>query len=147
MTSICTIFSFLDYHCRVIQETILRTITFRNAQVLLNPSGRASSHNHQNNSSHLSQGTRASIAPVKMLTMSQINVQVMSGLHLEMGRYDTFAIPAKVPYLALLGDIGCVKDEGYCSFLERQLTHFEVVFLILSNADRTTATRPLQRKR
>ncbi|KAI1463141.1 calcineurin-like phosphoesterase [Daldinia caldariorum] len=63
-------------------------------------------------------------------------IQILSDLHLE--AYDTYAdfeIPPRSPYLALLGDIGCVKkDEGkYLSFLSRQLANFRVVFLILGN--------------
>jgi hypothetical protein len=37
------------------------------------------------------------------------------------------------PYLALIGDIGCVKDPDYLSFLERELSKFKIVFLVSGN--------------
>jgi len=39
------------------------------------------------------------------------------------------------PYLALLGDIGCVKHPEYFAFLEHQLSNFEIVFLLLGNQE------------
>lgn len=61
-------------------------------------------------------------------------LQIISDLHLEspLG-YDLFEIPVNAPYLALLGDIGWVKNEGLFTFLEAQLQAFKVVFFILGN--------------
>ncbi|KAL2796104.1 hypothetical protein BJX66DRAFT_336374 [Aspergillus keveii] len=57
--------------------------------------------------------------------------QIVSDLHLENPRaYDVFDIPPKAPYLALLGDIGSVKDDGLFAFLEVQLQKFQLVFLL-----------------
>ncbi|KAI2783830.1 calcineurin-like phosphoesterase [Daldinia loculata] len=63
-------------------------------------------------------------------------IQILSDLHLEAyNTYDDFEIPPRSPYLALLGDIGCVKkdEEKYLAFLRRQLANFRVVFLTLGN--------------
>ncbi|OJJ42609.1 hypothetical protein ASPZODRAFT_76546 [Penicilliopsis zonata CBS 506.65] len=60
--------------------------------------------------------------------------QIVSDLHLEApAAYDLFEIPARAPFLALLGDIGNVKDAGLFSFLETQLGVFQVVFFLLGN--------------
>jgi hypothetical protein len=60
--------------------------------------------------------------------------QILSDLHLENPRaYDVFDIPPKAPYLALLGDIGSVKDDGLFAFLETQLQKFQLVFFLLGN--------------
>ncbi|OAG45195.1 hypothetical protein AYO21_00543 [Fonsecaea monophora] len=60
--------------------------------------------------------------------------QIMSDLHLESpAAYDVFSITPKAPYLALLGDIGNIKDEGFFHFLEAQLLKFEHVFFLLGN--------------
>ncbi|CAG8935050.1 unnamed protein product [Penicillium salamii] len=60
--------------------------------------------------------------------------QIISDLHLESpAAYDVFQINPKAPYLALLGDIGYVKDEGMFHFLRRQLELFSIVFLVLGN--------------
>ncbi|KAL4809169.1 acyl-CoA dehydrogenase/oxidase [Aspergillus unguis] len=60
--------------------------------------------------------------------------QILSDLHLENPRaYDLFEIPPKAPYLALLGDIGAVKDDGLFTFLEKQLRNFALVFFLLGN--------------
>ncbi|KAL2847965.1 hypothetical protein BJX68DRAFT_267887 [Aspergillus pseudodeflectus] len=60
--------------------------------------------------------------------------QILSDLHLENPRaYDVFDIPPKAPYLALLGDIGSVKDDGLFAFLEAQLQKFQLVFFLLGN--------------
>ncbi|KAL4799048.1 acyl-CoA dehydrogenase/oxidase [Aspergillus venezuelensis] len=61
-------------------------------------------------------------------------LQIVSDLHLEKPRaYDLFHIPRKAPYLALLGDIGTVKDDEMFTFLEAQLQTFELVFFLLGN--------------
>ncbi|KAE8323413.1 acyl-CoA dehydrogenase/oxidase [Aspergillus sergii] len=60
--------------------------------------------------------------------------QILSDLHLEAPEaYDLFDITPKAPYLALLGDIGNVKDNGLFIFLEAQLQKFQIVFFLLGN--------------
>ncbi|KAJ5578498.1 uncharacterized protein N7459_007462 [Penicillium hispanicum] len=60
--------------------------------------------------------------------------QIVSDLHLESPpAYDTFQIIPAAPYLALLGDIGVIKDDGFFSFIEAQLHNFEIVFFLLGN--------------
>lgn len=62
------------------------------------------------------------------------SIQILSDLHLEEPKsYDTFEIIPMAPYFALIGDIGCAKDPEYLSFLERQLSKFKIVFLVLGN--------------
>lgn len=60
--------------------------------------------------------------------------QVISDLHLESpSAYDIFDIPPKAPHLALLGDIGNVRDPGFFPFIETQLSKFRMVFFLLGN--------------
>ena len=61
--------------------------------------------------------------------------QIMSDLHLEAPpAYDIYDIPARAPYLALLGDIGDSRmGGGLSNFLAEQLTKFEIVFFLLGN--------------
>ncbi|KAE8380661.1 acyl-CoA dehydrogenase/oxidase [Aspergillus bertholletiae] len=60
--------------------------------------------------------------------------QILSDLHLEAPEaYDLFDIPARAPYLALLGDIGNVQDNGLFIFLEAQLQKFQIVLFLLGN--------------
>ncbi|TVY47066.1 Uncharacterized protein LOCC1_G002982 [Lachnellula occidentalis] len=62
------------------------------------------------------------------------SIQILSDLHLEAPQsYDVFEIAPKAPYLALIGDIGCVKDTEYFSFISKQLSNFKIVFLLLGN--------------
>jgi predicted phosphodiesterase len=62
------------------------------------------------------------------------SIQILSDLHLESPKsYDTFEITPIAPYLALIGDIGCVKDPEYLSFLSQQLSKFKIVFLVPGN--------------
>ncbi|KAK3940710.1 Metallo-dependent phosphatase-like protein [Diplogelasinospora grovesii] len=65
-----------------------------------------------------------------------VQIQLLSDLHLEAPKsYDLFPIPAKAPYLALLGDIGNVaphKDD-LLSFLTAQLSAFRIVFFVPGN--------------
>ncbi|KAJ5725337.1 uncharacterized protein N7483_006694 [Penicillium malachiteum] len=62
------------------------------------------------------------------------NLQIVSDLHLEKpAAYDVFEIPPKAPYLALLGDIGVVADEGFFPFIETQLRQFKIFFFLLGN--------------
>lgn len=62
------------------------------------------------------------------------SIQLLSDLHLEAPKsYDLFEITPTAPYLALIGDIGCVKDNGYFPFIEKQLPKFKAVFLLLGN--------------
>jgi len=66
--------------------------------------------------------------------MTNIQLQILSDLHLESpAAYDIFSIVPKAPFLALLGDIGYVTDEGFFPFLRKQLAIFRVVFLVLGN--------------
>ena len=61
-------------------------------------------------------------------------IQILSDLHLETpSAYDVFDIPPVAPYLALLGDIGNTKDDGFFAFIEAQLAKFQIVFLLLGN--------------
>ena len=58
----------------------------------------------------------------------------MSDLHLEApAAYDVFEIPPQASILALLGDIGQARDPGWIAFLERQLSVFRIVLLVLGN--------------
>jgi hypothetical protein len=66
--------------------------------------------------------------------MAAVHLQILSDLHLEApAAYDVFEIPPKAPYLALLGDIGLIKDSRYLDFLSKQLFLFKIVFLLLGN--------------
>ncbi|RAL09880.1 uncharacterized protein BO97DRAFT_407426 [Aspergillus homomorphus CBS 101889] len=66
--------------------------------------------------------------------MAGIQLQVLSDLHLETpAAYDIYDISPSAPYLALLGDIGYVRDEGFFLFLRKQLANFRIVFLVLGN--------------
>ncbi|KAB8213095.1 hypothetical protein BDV33DRAFT_197103 [Aspergillus novoparasiticus] len=66
--------------------------------------------------------------------MANLQLQILSDLHLESpAAYDMFNIDPKAPFLALLGDVGYVKDEGFFLFLRKQLAKFRVVFLVLGN--------------
>ncbi|KAL2867593.1 uncharacterized protein BJX67DRAFT_387832 [Aspergillus lucknowensis] len=62
--------------------------------------------------------------------MAEAQFQILSDLHLESpAAYDVFHIDPKAPYLALIGDIGYVKDDGFFHFLRCQLEVFRIVFL------------------
>ncbi|OGM50727.1 hypothetical protein ABOM_000538 [Aspergillus bombycis] len=66
--------------------------------------------------------------------MENVQLQILSDIHLESpAAYDVFKIDPKAPFLALLGDIGYVKDEGFFLFLRTQLENFRLVFLVLGN--------------
>lgn len=66
--------------------------------------------------------------------MAEMQLQILSDLHLEAPvEYGVFTITPKAPFLALLGDIGNVKDAGFFEFLRQQLANFQVVFLVLGN--------------
>ncbi|KAI9038699.1 Ser/Thr protein phosphatase superfamily [Aspergillus affinis] len=75
--------------------------------------------------------------------------QILSDLHLEdHSAYDLFKVRPQAPHLALLGDIGHVKDDGLFLFLETQLRQFQIVFFLLGSnepyySDRTTARKRL----
>lgn len=72
--------------------------------------------------------------------------QILSDLHLEtpLSRptYDEFSITPQAPYLALLGDIGYVRDGRLFVFLETQLRRFKIVFFLLGNHEPYGATFP-----
>lgn len=65
----------------------------------------------------------------------QVFFQIMSDLHLEVGRqYADFDIPPKAPYLVLAGDVGRLVDfESLRDFLALQCSKFEKVFYVLGN--------------
>ncbi|KAI9051277.1 hypothetical protein LZ554_005378 [Drepanopeziza brunnea f. sp. 'monogermtubi'] len=66
--------------------------------------------------------------------MAHNQIQILSDLHLEAPKgYDVFEVVPKAPYLALIGDIGCVTDPGYFTFIEKQISQFRVVFIMLGN--------------
>ncbi len=69
--------------------------------------------------------------------MASISFQILSDLHLETPAtrptYSEFLFPNTSPYLALLGDIGLVHDKRLFTFLQEQLTRFQVVFYVLGN--------------
>ncbi|KAH6652801.1 Metallo-dependent phosphatase-like protein [Truncatella angustata] len=74
-----------------------------------------------------------------------IKIQIQSDLHLEAPKgYDVFEVTPKAPYLALLGDIGCIaKDyDDYANFLFTQLRQFKVVFLVMGNHEPYHASWP-----
>ncbi|KAK8023634.1 Ser/Thr protein phosphatase superfamily [Apiospora rasikravindrae] len=65
-----------------------------------------------------------------------VKIQIQSDLHLEAPKtYDIFEIIPKAPYLALLGDIGCLAKhyDEYTQFLLIQLRNFKAVLLVLGN--------------
>ncbi|KAK8037475.1 calcineurin-like phosphoesterase [Apiospora marii] len=65
-----------------------------------------------------------------------VKIQIQSDLHLEVSRfYDLYDIVPKAPYLALLGDIGCLSKgyDEYAKFLLVQLRSFKAVLLVLGN--------------
>ncbi|KAJ5615149.1 hypothetical protein N7537_000263 [Penicillium hordei] len=60
--------------------------------------------------------------------------QILSDLHLESpSAYDVFEISPKAPFLALLGDIGVVRDAGFITFIQTQLRQFQIVFFLPGN--------------
>jgi predicted MPP superfamily phosphohydrolase len=71
----------------------------------------------------------------KLKSKQGISVHVMSDLHLEVGKqYETFDIPARAPYLVLVGDTGRLKDyDSYLGFLAKLTGRFMRVFLVLGN--------------
>ncbi|KAI2009844.1 hypothetical protein LOZ39_004281, partial [Ophidiomyces ophidiicola] len=63
-----------------------------------------------------------------------VQVQILSDLHLEIpSAYEDYEIPIKAPYLALLGDIGNVCDNGLFAFIREQLYNFKIIFFLLGN--------------
>lgn len=63
-----------------------------------------------------------------------MELQILSDLHLESPKaYDFYEIKPSALYLALLGDIGCVSDPDYLTFLTTQLAQFRIVFHVLGN--------------
>lgn len=68
----------------------------------------------------------------KNINMEEL--QILSDLHLEApSAYDIFDIPRSAPNLALLGDVGNVRDKGFFPFVQAQLCKFRTVFLLLGN--------------
>ncbi|PGH01976.1 hypothetical protein GX51_04908 [Blastomyces parvus] len=64
-----------------------------------------------------------------------MSFQILSDLHLESpAAYDIFEIPlSNATHLALLGDIGNVRDPGFFSFIKAQLCKFQTIFFLLGN--------------
>jgi hypothetical protein len=63
-----------------------------------------------------------------------MKIQIISDLHLESPKaYDHYEITPVAPNLALLGDIGCIRDPGYLDFITAQLKQFRIVFHVLGN--------------
>ncbi|RSL92934.1 hypothetical protein CDV31_014939 [Fusarium ambrosium] len=62
-------------------------------------------------------------------------IQVLSDLHLEFGQqYSSYSFLATAPYLLLGGDVGKLIDyDEYLEFMEKQVSRFEKVFLVLGN--------------
>lgn len=66
--------------------------------------------------------------------MAETQFQIISDLHLESpAAYDILHVDPQAPYLALIGDIGYVKDGGFFQFLRNHLEVFRIVFLVLGN--------------
>ncbi|PGG95218.1 hypothetical protein AJ79_10184 [Helicocarpus griseus UAMH5409] len=66
--------------------------------------------------------------------MAETQIQILSDLHLETPpSYDIFNITPHARHLALLGDIGYVKEPGFFLFLRRQLSAFHTVLFLLGN--------------
>lgn len=66
--------------------------------------------------------------------MAETQFQYRSDLHLESpAAYDIFQIDSKTLYLALIHDIGYVKDEGSFNLLRNRLNAFRIIFLVLGN--------------
>ena len=67
-------------------------------------------------------------------SLNKIDIQIFSDLHLETPEaYNIFEITPKAPILALLGDIGYVRHDGFLQFLDGQLKLFRKVLLIFGN--------------
>lgn len=62
-----------------------------------------------------------------------VHIQILSDLHLEAQSAYFFDIPPSASHLALLGDIGNIKDDCFFDFLKRQLLRFRVVFFLFGN--------------
>lgn len=63
-----------------------------------------------------------------------MDIQILSDLHLESPKaYDFYDITPTAPHLALLGDIGCVCEPSYFTFLGKQLKQFRIVFHVTGN--------------
>lgn len=71
----------------------------------------------------------------KQRPSSQIKVQVISDLHLEVGKqYSSYTFPACAPFLLLGWDIGRLVDyDEYLRFIELQASRFRKIFLVLGN--------------
>jgi hypothetical protein len=65
--------------------------------------------------------------------MAPVPFQIVSDLHLETHPSYDFALKQEARYLALLGDIGHVADDGLFGFLEKQLRRYWIVFFLLGN--------------
>jgi len=74
-------------------------------------------------------------------------LQIISDLHLENhSRYGQFKITPTAPYLALLGDIGCVQQDAkkgiFRTMLLRLLTQYKAIFYVAGNHEPYLTTWP-----
>lgn len=69
--------------------------------------------------------------------MAPVLFQIMSDLHLETHPSYNYPFKQKAPYLALLGDIGLIRDDQIFQFLEKQTNQYWVVFFLLGNHEPT----------
>ncbi|KAI1092569.1 hypothetical protein F5B19DRAFT_483201 [Rostrohypoxylon terebratum] len=79
--------------------------------------------------------------------MSPVTFQIVSDLHLETHQTYDFAIKQTAPYLALLGDIGNVVDEGLFEFIKKQLSRYWTVFFLFGNHEPIGTSWLLARRR
>lgn len=78
-------------------------------------------------------------------TLIMVKIQVLSDLHLEAPQaYDVFEIVPRAPHLALLGDIGNIKEHktDCIAFLTKQLRQFSTVLFIPGNHEAYHSTWP-----
>lgn len=79
--------------------------------------------------------------------MPSVAFQILSDLHLETHQSYEFAIKQTAPYLALLGDIGHVVDDGLFAFLEKQFNRNWIVFFLLGNHEPVSISWSLAKRR
>lgn len=79
-----------------------------------------------------------------MAEVSQVRIQLLSDLHLEIERSSsplyTYDFKASAPALALLGDIGWTRDDRLFKWLLLQLKHFKRVFFVRGNHEPYVST-------
>ena len=74
-----------------------------------------------------------------MFIVPSVSFAVLSDVHVETPAarptYSEFSFVSVCPYLVLLGDIGLANDPRLFTFLEEQLSRYEIVFYVLGNHD------------